>query len=197
MNAAQSGSSDANHLNTTDLAANSFQLNWACYNDGADTSLTTVDGWTTGASAYIRVYTPTDPSEVGASQRHTGVAGTGYVIAPSSATSEYHNIIYIKDEYFRFEGIEIDGSSLTNSLGVRGVFVQNGLTNIGDIRVDSCIIHDLETNSGGHTWEGSCGIMDLQNDDDWGPPMTITNNVIYNIANNIASGHTAGMIVGL
>lgn len=26
--------------------------------------------------------------------------------------------------------------------------------------------------------------------------MTITNNVVYNIANNIASGHTAGMIVG-
>ena len=37
-----------------------------------------ISGWTTDADNYLRVFTPVTASEVGVSQRHTGVAGTGF-----------------------------------------------------------------------------------------------------------------------
>ena len=43
-------------------------------------------GYTTDATRYIRVYTPTSSGEVGVSQRHSGVFGTGFQLnAPTNA----------------------------------------------------------------------------------------------------------------
>jgi hypothetical protein len=179
-----------------DLVAANTLMMVACYKDGADTSITTIDGWTTGASNYIRIYTPKEQTEVGTSQRHTGVAGTGYRIAPVDATQQGYNIIHTKAEYTRIEGIEIDGSGLTDSTATRGILVLKGMGIVGDIRIDSCIIHDLATNSGTVNWEGSFGIMDIQEATPYGPPMLITNNIIYNIFNNIDTGHCGGMVIG-
>jgi len=71
------------------LVANNEQWSFACYDDGAvdtvgvgicDTmyARSCSTGWTTDASHFLRIYTPTDPSEVGTSQRHRGIWGTGY-----------------------------------------------------------------------------------------------------------------------
>ena len=52
----------------------------AAYADGPDTGSSEVkitNAWVTAAANYIRIYTPVSSSEVGVSQRHTGIAGTG------------------------------------------------------------------------------------------------------------------------
>jgi hypothetical protein len=196
LSAAQTGSSNASHLNTASLVAGNFQLSWACYNDGPDTSMTAVSGWTTGASNHIRIFTPTTSTEVGTTQRHRGVAGTGYRIAPVNSAQAYYNIIDLQVPYVRIEGIEIDGSGLTNAYYVRGILVMPNMTNVGDIRIDSTIIHDLATNAGSYLYEGTSGIHDQQQASNVGPPMRITNNTIYNLFNNINVGHITGIHIG-
>jgi hypothetical protein len=195
LSAAQTGSSNADHLGTANLVG-SYQLNWACYNDGALDDMLDLTGWTTGASNYIRIFTPVSPDQVGASQRHTGVAGTGFRLTPVDATQQGYNIIHLKTEYVRIQGIEIDGSGLTNAESARGITVMQDLSNVGDIRIDSTIIHDLDTNSGAYQWETSIGIHDLQQAANTGPPMLITNNIIYNIYNSKDLGHAGGMHIG-
>ena len=85
LKVAATDSLDASHLNTFDLVAGDIQLNLACYNDGADPShyVRIEEPWITGPTTYIRVFTPVSTNEVGISQRHFGVAGTGYRIAPT------------------------------------------------------------------------------------------------------------------
>ena len=54
-------------------------------------------------------------------------------------------MIHLQVGHARIEGLEIDGSDITNATSLRGIAVQNGLSNVGDIRVDSSIIHDIST----------------------------------------------------
>ncbi|MFV2045108.1 MAG: right-handed parallel beta-helix repeat-containing protein, partial [Anaerolineales bacterium] len=196
LSVAQIDSSDINHLVTSDLVAGNYQLNWPAYNDGAMDDILDLSGWTTGSANYIRLYTPTASTEVGTSQRHAGVAGTGFRLAPVDATQAGYNIIYLKTGYVRIEGIEIDGSGLTNADYVRGITMLKNMSNVGDIRIDSTIIHDLHTSAGTYAWEGSFGIWDLHETTNAGPPMTITNNVIYDVYGNIDTGHIGGMLIG-
>jgi hypothetical protein len=150
----------------------------ACYADGADTTGNEVNisGWTTGASSYIRIYTPTLTSEVGTSQRHTGTKGTGFVLKPNTASpGEYFSVIDIQDDYVRIEGIEIDGSTITNGQSVSGIQTQNiSLTN--DIRIDKCLIYDI-TSTTGANYPHAVGI---KVDDG---STRITNNIIYDMRN--------------
>jgi hypothetical protein len=196
LSAAQTGSSDADHLNTTNLVSGNFQLNWAAYNDSAMDDRLDLAGWTTGAANYIRIYTPTLTTEVGISQRHTGIANSGFKLAPIDAAVQSFNIIYLQIPYVRIEGIEIDGSGITNATYTSGIRVLKGMTNVGDIRIDSMIIHDLSTSSAGYPWEGTMGIIDLHETSNAGPPMTITNNIIYDLYNNTIEGHIGGILVG-
>ena len=114
------------------------------YNDGPMSDMVDVTGWTTGPSNYIRIYTPVSGYEVGASQRHNGTAGTGFRLTPV-ATGASYQVINLDTGYVRVEGLEIDGSGLTNALYVRGIRVSTTLSNVGDIRMDGCVIHDLHT----------------------------------------------------
>lgn len=93
-----------------------------CYADGADASVT-VDGWTTGASNYVKIYTPVTTSEVGISQRHNGRWGNGY------RTTGY---FILSDEYVR-----IDGMSVYQSASARVVFV-SGSTGAGEVHISNC-----------------------------------------------------------
>ena len=79
-------SGDANHLNTYDLVAGNYQLNWPAmpmplpWSSIVADGLFDITGYTTDATHYIRVYTPMSSSEVGVSQRHRGVFGTGFQV---------------------------------------------------------------------------------------------------------------------
>ncbi|MEI8361274.1 MAG: fibronectin type III domain-containing protein [bacterium] len=74
LNAATTGASGVNFLNTADLVSNNYQLNFPCYYDtGADTAAVAVSGYTTGVNNFIKIYTPNNIlSEVNQSQKHAG-----------------------------------------------------------------------------------------------------------------------------
>jgi hypothetical protein len=150
LSAAQAGSSDASHLATSDLTSG-FQLNWACYNDSAmNDGIIAINGWTTGTGNYIRIYTPTEASEVGVSQRHTGTAGTGFRLAPTldlSATQDFW-YIHVYEEYVRIEGIEVDGSGLTNGRRLSVVRIDDTVSSPNDFRFDKMIIHHFINSDG-------------------------------------------------
>ena len=89
---------------TADLVTADRVMNAACYGDGDDTTQTTINGWTTDATHYIRIYTPYLPSEVGVSQRHKGVwDATKYVIRSTYAP------IDIGDSFAGTNSVWIDG----------------------------------------------------------------------------------------
>ena len=153
LSVAESGSSDATHLNTANLVAANVQLNWACYNDGPpmNDGGINITGYTTGAAQYIRIFTPTSSSQVGASQRHIGVAGSGFRLRPvidlSSPAVTWYSVLYVFANYMRIEGIEIDGSQVTQAAGVLGIRIDQTIAPTADIRIDKVIIHDITNSS--------------------------------------------------
>ena len=48
----------------------------ACYADGADTTAVFLNGWTTGVANHIKIFAPALSSQVGITQRHSGVWDT-------------------------------------------------------------------------------------------------------------------------
>jgi hypothetical protein len=196
---AQSGSFDVAHLGTQDLVGGNFQLQWACYDDGPMNDRLDLAGWTTGPLNFIRIFAPANvPAEVGVSQRHRGRAGTGFRLAPVDATVANFNIVVLRTGYVRIEGLEIDGSGLTNARLARGINVLAGLPNVGDIRIDSNVIHDLHTTQTGSNFDGSFGIYAFQQVANAGPPLLVTNNVIYGVTASVPDDnhHIGGIHIG-
>ena len=146
LSAAESGSSDANHLQTADLVDGAFQLNWACYKDAVMDDVVTIDGYTTGANKYIRVYTPTLPNQVGTSQRHTGIARTGFRLRPTTVPDR--DTIKVQDNHVRIEGLEIDGSLYSGSFGYGGVSIETASASLAEHHVNSNIIYSTGTYTG-------------------------------------------------
>ncbi|MCK5616969.1 hypothetical protein KAR91_84690, partial [Candidatus Pacearchaeota archaeon] len=105
LSAAEAGAVGASYLNTTDLVAGNYQLNFPCYADGTDTTAVVINGYTTGANNYIRIYTPTATSEVGTSQRHNGKwdAATAYTLGEIVADA-----IQVDEAYVRIEGLQVE-----------------------------------------------------------------------------------------
>jgi hypothetical protein len=166
-------------MSNTDLVDADITLMVACYKDGVDTdndgnNSAFIDSiWVTGPSNYIKIYTPFSLSEVGASQRHTGVAGTGYVLRPSMSISN-GSFMEVHSDYVRIEGIEFDGSDITLDGEFYGVTGWSATPTATDFRVDSILMHDV-TLSGTSTYGFIRGIYfgSIQG--------SATNNIIYNL----------------
>jgi uncharacterized membrane protein YgcG len=200
LTAANAGSADANHLNLPgppyDLVAADFQLHWPCYNDGPMNDTPSVSNWTTGPANYIRIYAPFRPDEVGARQRHTGIEGTGFRLGPVIASPPQGiALMTIGEEYVRVEGIEIDGSGVTDARSYRGLHVASAVTTTSDVRVDGLIIHDIHvTNSAstGYTWgvhvDGAAGT---------GARASISNSMVYDVTNPFSNfvSHVTGIAI--
>lgn len=91
-------------LGNVDLTAIDVQLNIPCYYDsGADTSTVYISGWTTDATRYIRVYTPSNTAtEANRSQRHNGKwSADKYRI---EVTTDGVNV---SDDFVRIDGLQI------------------------------------------------------------------------------------------
>ncbi|MFH0891344.1 MAG: right-handed parallel beta-helix repeat-containing protein [Candidatus Falkowbacteria bacterium] len=88
-----------------DLTASNTALFVPCYaSSSADATVALISGWTTATSSYIKIFTPAETSEVGASQRHTGSwDDTKYRYVPGSTYS-----LRILDEDVNIEGLQID-----------------------------------------------------------------------------------------
>ena len=147
---AEAGVSGASYLNSASLVSLNVFLNIPCYKDGTDVTPTVVDGYTTNAVNFIKIFTPVTSSEVGASQRHTGVAATGYVLDP---TSDGHGI-HVQDDFTLVQGIEITGWTGSSNEGIR--------LQADNCTVDGLLVHDavdatadgifMTINIGSTTW---------------------------------------------
>ncbi|MFC1610272.1 hypothetical protein ACFL6C_04890 [Myxococcota bacterium] len=186
LSSAMTNSGRAGYLGTTDLVSGSFQLNWVCYDDGVMDDTVDIDDYTTGADNYIRIYAPKDPSEVGVSQRHTGIAGTGFRLAPTNSvsTSPRFHVIQIRDDHVRLEGLEIDGSNVTNQQDTFGINVDGSVSASADIRYSHNIVHDI-TNS---TVNSSASSRTIGMECSEGR-CRVSNNIVYDIT-NVASNPT-------
>ncbi|HBI33903.1 MAG TPA: hypothetical protein DEA43_03600 [Candidatus Moranbacteria bacterium] len=154
LSAAEAGAVDATHLNTTDLVAGNYQLNFPCYYDtGADNSFwVELNGLNTGLNNYVKIYTPTNTStEVNFSQRHSGKSGNGFQLAASSG---YNFVIYAG--YYQIDGLVV--------LNGRAFYESSGA---GKIKISNCVINSSTSEAavyqagGSHMYE-------------------IFNNIIYN-----------------
>jgi len=117
-------------------SANTF-LNIACYADGDDTTAATITGWTTGADNYINIYTPTSTSEVGTTQRHSGVWDTNkYILSSNGSAAIYTDENTITD--VRIDGLQIE---LTGGNGTHGIVFYDGIGSV-NFHVSNNIIRD-------------------------------------------------------
>ena len=179
LSTAEANSSNASHLNTANLVGGSFQLNWPCYNDGVMVNQVQITGYTTGPANYIRLYTPTSSAEVGVSQRHQGVLGTGFQISQTN-----QDIIQIYDAYVRVEGLAIQATVTTT--GWRGGIQSYPATTPNDVRISHNIIKGVVT-----AGNPAYGIMFGTNA---GDVHRVWNNVVYNFPN---SGSEIGLCIDI
>lgn len=116
ISTAEAGASDATHLNNVDLTAIDVQLLFPCYNDGIDSlARVTFAGWTVDATRFIKMYTPVSSSEVGVTQRHNGIPGTGYRLILSDPGDA---LIMADQDYSIIEGIEVQNTAAGNAEGI-------------------------------------------------------------------------------
>lgn len=181
LSAAESGSTDASHLNTVSLVTADAILNWPCYYDNAaDTTTVTVDGYTTSATQYIKIYTPTNTStEANTSQRHIGVYNTSKyrIETVNNATP-----LIIKDGHVRIDGLQFYLQS-SNAVNPRIIlFYEASSVIVAQYYLTNNIIR-------GHTNSTQTGVQGLQFYDTGGAGSTayIYNNLIYSFA---TSGET-------
>jgi acid phosphatase family membrane protein YuiD len=171
---------DANHLNTTNLAAGNFVLNVPCYYDSAaDTAAVTVNTWTTSPPNFIKIYTPVNTStESNIPQRHSGKWDTGKYgleVSGSNGIDDYVN-------YIRIEGLQVKITASSGSF--RGINLSNVDTGSGgEIIISSNIIRGVYSGTASDA-QGIRMYQALAN-----PVVKIANNIIYDFVN----GATANM----
>ena len=200
LSAAIVGAIDANHLNTTNLVSGNFILNLPCYyDDGPDGTAVTIDGYTTGADNYIKIYTPNDTStEANAVQRHRGKWNEGKY--------RLTNLFQINEENVRIDGLQI--SALDNTV------VGTTINTTADLRMSNNIFQVTATagsNSGialglvaadsvARVWNNIIYFNDSSKSGDYGinklagsGTAYVYNNTVYNVNSGIAQ--TAGTVV--
>ncbi len=184
LSAAVAGSSNGTHLGTLVLTgAGDYQLNWPCYNDGpmvmGASAEVVITGYTTGPANYIRVYTPVASNEVGVSQRHRGVFGTGFRLEGTNADT-----IQIEDDYVRVEGLTIQ-ATVTTSGSWGGIWsVPNA---VSDIRISHNIIKSVVT-----AGNPAYGIALGQGASD---VSKVWNNIVFNVTNSGGAAYGIGITI--
>src|SRR3989339_855191 len=113
------GSANSSHLNTMALTTAKTKLYISCYADGNDASMDTLSStWTTSASYYITIFTPTNTStECNQNQRHNGVINGGGYTLLSSFSGGYARNIDIGANYTKVIGLKIIRTSSNWSYG--------------------------------------------------------------------------------
>src|SRR5690606_25187581 len=93
-----------------DLVASDEQWNITLYADAIETDTTTFNGWTTSERNYINIYTPYLQSEVGISQRHTGVWSENAFTVTETDDAAF----YLQEDHLRLSGVQIHMINATN-----------------------------------------------------------------------------------
>lgn len=115
-----------------DLVTETRQETAELYNDdGTLTDSPTIAGSTTNATYYMKIYSP-------AGERHTGIEGTGFVLAGS---------ITLDDTYVTMDYLELSGGRIIGTIYTSG-----------NTTISNCLIHDVgATGILGGDWGGSSG----------------------------------------
>jgi hypothetical protein len=158
--------------NGRNLTASNEVWNLACYADATDSTAVDFNGWTTDATRYIRIFTPTAASEVGTSQRHNGTWTSGYQLSVSNATclSLHANDVVV-------EGLRIRTPNLA-SYGVCAIYF---FGNAGNYRVSKCLFRG--DSSAAYDWN-----LGLELEAGVGAgTVRAWNNVFFNFNGNLSS----------
>ena len=134
------GAAGASFLNTSNLTSGSgYVLNIPCYYDtGPDTSSFNSMSFTTSATNYIRIYTPTNTStEANQSQRHNGKWNSSK-FNMQSTFSVGNGIIGVSTAYMRVDGLQfyLTASASTpcvlnvNSASAGNVYISNNIMRV-------------------------------------------------------------------
>jgi len=190
---ASPGAANSSHLNTSNLTAGDYILKIPCYYDtGSDTTAVSINDWTTGASNYIEIYTPTSmTTEVNQTQRHSGVwDDSKYHLNISSTVA-----LYIQEDHVKAHGLQL------NAVGYTGIRISVG--DDATINIADNIVKGNATTYVNAIYVGAAGPSSFAN---------IWNNIIYgfngtegycfyvydvditaHLYNNTCSGNAAGI----
>ena len=181
LSAAEAGAPSL--LGTADLVSGNYQLNFPCYYDsGPDTTAVTIDGYATGVSNYIKIYTPSNTTtEVNQSQRHLGKWDDRKYKLEINANYP----IYLNSYYVRIEGLQI--AMVKSTTGGGGAIHISPNSASSDYRITGNIIKGVFSG----TADSGMGITANYNT----PKVFIANNVIYGFGYN-GSSVMAGVWLG-
>ena len=140
-----------------------------CTGGSADTDAVIIDGWTTDADRYIKIWT--DPNE---GYRHDGKWNSNKYRLEVSASSD---TIRIVEDYVRLHGLQI-----SHDYNGDGQAIQIETATLGEIQISHCIIR--ATNTTGNTKEAIISFAD--ND------IKIWNTIIYDFYND---GNSKGILL--
>jgi hypothetical protein len=155
-----------------DLVAAKEQVHIACYAGNADTTAVVIQGWTTGPSSYLKIYTPTSPSEVGSSQRHDGKwSKARYRLEPATVAKA----IDVHEHYIRILGIQIASKH-------HGIYLADPPINSNTpnhILIGYNIVRHVGTGNHSGIYDYTCGTHDLG----------VWNNIVYDFPSICIGGH--------
>lgn len=154
LSTAVAGAYDANHIGNTDLTIADVVLNIACYYDsGPDTTAVTINGYTTDATRYIKIYTPNNTlTEANNSQRHQGKWDS----SKYNLTKTNGRAVDIREKHVRIDGLQVSVPSV-NSAGQHSIEIENASFSAGSnaIYISNSII--TGANSGTYAQRGISG----------------------------------------
>lgn len=105
-----------------DLVSNGMQWHIACYADGADSTKTTINGWTTNADNYLRIFTPVNLFEVGTTQRHAGVWNTNFYYLEGNGA--YEGILRVVDNDVMIDGLQLSNTGDADADNPAGFYLE-------------------------------------------------------------------------
>lgn len=141
-----------------------------------DTSQVTIDGWTTDATRYISINTPS-------AERHDGKWNTSkYRLVVSGS---YSGVIVVRESYVRIDGLQVHNTIVEAASGI--TFPNIDFTTSSDVRISNCIVRGTTDTDGIGTTVGIGSTSNIGGDNlrYW-----IWNCIIYDF--KTSSGSTAG-----
>jgi hypothetical protein len=156
--------------NSQDLTASDTVMIVACYGaSNPDNESVIINGWTTGARNYIKIYTPTDSNEVGVTQRHPGKWDADKYRMEGANTEMIRN----NASNVRIDGLQIYITESASTGYVMGIHNKDPV-GVMDFRVSNCIVRGcVNTKASYFLGIASCsgGVLGS---------LKIWNNIVYN-----------------
>jgi hypothetical protein len=138
-----SGAKDVNHINNASLVTADVVLNLCCYYDHSDYTVDDasqsayISGYTTDATRYINIYTPTGGTQSINNQRHSGKWDSQkYILSTSTESS----VTEIWDAYVRVTGLQISLVKTSGVNSVRAIYIYDNTNRAADVRISNNII---------------------------------------------------------